>query len=74
MERTLFTIALWAASAGATLLAPSPALGIHERTTPASSAVFTVATESPPADTPASRTLFLVGAAVLIFVAVRRID
>ena len=74
MERTLFTIALWAASAGATLLAPAPALGIDERTTPVAPVVATVTAQSPPADVPAPWTLVLVGAAVLTFVAARRID
>ena len=73
MERTLFTMALWAASAGATLLipAPAPALAIHERTAPV---VVTVALDNSPVDAPAPWTLILVGAAVLTFVAARRID
>ena len=76
MERTLFTIALWAASAGATLLIPAsaPTLGIHARTAPAARVVVTVPADNPPVEAPAPWTLILVGAAVLTFVVARRID
>jgi len=76
MERTLFTIALWAASAGATLLIPAsaPALGIHDRAAPATQVVVTAPANNSPVEAPAPWTLILVGAAVLTFVVARRID
>ena len=76
MERTLFTIALWAASAGATLLIPAsaPTLGIHAPTAPPARVVVTIPADNSPVEAPAPWTLILVGAAVLTFVAARRID
>jgi hypothetical protein len=78
MKRTLFTIALWAASAGATLLAPAraPAVGIRELTPPAAPRALTIAANPPTgtADTPEPWMLVLVGTTLLTFVAARRID